>query len=88
MGGHIVKEINLGKFLGKRINLIFTTLRNRTDSYKADLVNKFKQDVLPGFSTNKFIPIVDSIHSIDDIKKAHELIETNQNKGKIILKWN
>ncbi len=86
MGGSIVKDFNLGKFLGKRINLNFTTLRSRSDDYKTELINNFSKEILPGFG-KEFAPIIDSIYNITEIKEAHERMEANKNIGKIIIKW-
>lgn len=42
-------NINLGNLLFKRINLISTTLKTRSDEYKTNLIEDFKETVLPGF---------------------------------------
>jgi tumor protein p53-inducible protein 3 len=44
----------LRKMLNKRIQLLFTTLRTRSDSYKADLVSAFSEKILPGFEQGSF----------------------------------
>ena len=87
MGGNLVKEFNLSKFLGKRIQLNFTTLRSRSDEYKTDLISKFASEVLPGFLNGEFKPIIDKIYTVDQIIEAHERMEQNKNIGKIIVKW-
>jgi tumor protein p53-inducible protein 3 len=88
MGGNLIKDFNLGKFLGKRINYKFTTLRSRSNVYKTDLINKFKKEILPGFGeSEKFVPIVDSVYSVENIIDAHTKMEENKNIGKIIIKW-
>jgi tumor protein p53-inducible protein 3 len=87
MGGPIVKEFNLSKFLGKRIQLTFTTLRSRSDNYKSELISKFSNEILPGFKTLEFKPVIDSIYNAEQIKEAHQRMESNQNIGKIVVKW-
>ena len=39
MGGVKVREANMAKLLMKRASILSSTLRNRSDSYKADLVS-------------------------------------------------
>ena len=87
MGGPIVKEFNLTKFLGKRIQLNFTTLRSRSDEYKSKLISKFSFDILPGFKSSELTPVIDSIYPVEQIKEAHQRMESNQNIGKIVVKW-
>lgn len=44
LGGVKVQNINLGKFLSKRIQFISSTLKNRSDEYKTDLIKRFTRD--------------------------------------------
>ncbi len=88
MGGHLVKDFNLGKFLGKRINYTFTTLRSRSYEYKTELINNFKKDIMPGLiDGHKFTPIVDSVYPAENVQEAHKKMEENKNIGKIIINW-
>ncbi len=65
----------------------FTTLRSRSDDYKSELISKFSSEILPGFKTREFKPIIDSIYNVEQIKEAHQRMESNQNIGKIVIKW-
>jgi len=42
-------DMNLGALLGKRINLISTTLKTRNDDYKSELIADFTKTALEGF---------------------------------------
>jgi NADPH:quinone reductase-like Zn-dependent oxidoreductase len=66
---------------------LYEFFRNRTDEYKAELIKEFSNEILPKFSTNQFVPVIDKIYSVDQIKEAHERMEKNENIGKIIIKW-
>ena len=44
IGGVKLEHLNLGKLLAKRINLLSTTLKNRTDEYKTELVKEFAKN--------------------------------------------
>ena len=38
MGGVKIKEANMMRLMGKRASIMTTTLRNRSDAYKTDLI--------------------------------------------------
>lgn len=85
MGGARVEGPLLAKVLRKRINLIGTTLRARSDEYKETLIQAFSKDVLPKFEDGSYSPNIDSVFPISNVVDAHKLMESNQNAGKIIL---
>lgn len=79
----------------KRISLIGSNLRHRSDIFKADLVNKFNQNVTPLLASGDLKPVVDKVFKVDLsnsqdvslIEEAHQYMENNQNIGKIILSF-
>jgi len=87
MGGNKLKEFDINKLMRKRINWIFSTLRNRSDEYKAELVKDFTNKILPHFKTGELKPIVDFIYNVEEINEAHKRMEENKNIGKILVKW-
>ncbi|KAK3097504.1 hypothetical protein FSP39_010245 [Pinctada imbricata] len=92
-GGGSVNGDILSKLLRKRASIMGTTLRARPITYKDSLVQAFIKDVLPHFKTKRLKPIIDTVLPLDEIRKAHEIMESNKNAGKIVLKaeiivWN
>lgn len=88
ISGSTVQNVDLRVLLNKRINFHFTTLRSRTDQYKAELISSFSKEVLPLIQQNK---IGLSTHCILDFSKegiieAHRIVENNENIGKVIVK--
>ena len=85
LGGNYANNINIVKLLMKRIHIIGTTLRSRSDEYKDELiinfVTKFWQDLEQG--TIK--PIINKIYPWSEVEQAHQMMEANLNIGKIIL---
>jgi len=75
----------LGKLIRKRGKLIATTLRNRSDDYKAELINEFEKHALPLFESGVYHPIVDEVFPLEKAPDAHRKMESNANNGKIIL---
>lgn len=84
MGGTIVSEFNLGKLLLKRISFLSSTLKSRTNQYKANLVSSFTKDFLHLFETGELKPIIDTVYKFSEMPLAHERMESNQNIGKIV----
>lgn len=62
-GGNV--NLNLGAVLAKRISLISTTLKTRSEEYKADLVEDFKKTALKGFDEGSLKPIIFKTYPFD-----------------------
>ena len=85
MGGSAPSS-HLGRLLGKRATVTFTTLRTRSNEYKAKLAERFEKEAVPLFEKGVLKPVVNCVMPLSDIKAAHELMETNTTVGKIVLK--
>lgn len=80
-------EFNLGTALSKRLKIIGTVLRSRPTAEKADATHKFIEEVVPLFENGRVKPNIDKVFSFEEIRKAHEYIESNANFGKVILEF-
>jgi len=80
-------EIDLGTLMRKRIVMMGTVLRARPLEERVSLAREFAARMLPLFSARKLRPVVDSVHSFDQIREAHDLMESNTTFGKVILRW-
>ena len=69
----------------KRIKIIGSTLRNKSLSEKASLMRRLEKEIWPRFATGELVPVVDAIYSFSQAQEAHELMESNETIGKIIL---
>ena len=78
-------EFNLGKALSKRARIIGTVLRARPTREKAEANAAFIKEVLPLFENKKLKPNIDRVFKLEEIKKAHEYLESNESFGKVIL---
>jgi tumor protein p53-inducible protein 3 len=87
MGGANVKEMDLMPLLRNRLQVIGTTLRNRTQDYKARLVQELRQFAWPLFAQERLRPVIDRVFPIEAVVDAHQYMESNKNQGKIILVW-
>jgi NADPH:quinone reductase len=78
-------EIDLGLLLRKRLTIIGTTLRGRSIEEKAEATRLFASSVLPLVSRGAIHPIIDRAYPADEIRDAHERMESNASFGKIVL---
>ena len=84
MGGRTA-ELNFGLALSKRARIIGTVLRSRSVEEKADATRRFAGEVLPLFAAGKLKPNVDRSFPIEEIRAAHQFVESNESFGKIVL---
>jgi NADPH:quinone reductase len=85
--GGVKAEFNLGIALSKRLKIIGTVLRSRSSEDKADATAKFAEEVLPLIESGKVKPNVDKIFPVEEIRKAHEYLESNESFGKVVLEF-
>jgi len=78
-------EIDLGLVLRKRATIIGTMLRGRSIEEKADATRLFASSVLPLVSRGAIRPIIDQIYAVDEIRDAHQRMESNAGFDKIVL---
>lgn len=79
--------ISLGPVLGKRLTIRGTVLRARSLDEKIAATNAFERDVVPLLARGDVRPTIDSVYAMTDIAAAHERMASNENVGKIVLRW-
>jgi putative PIG3 family NAD(P)H quinone oxidoreductase len=84
----IKAEINLLSVMLKRLTITGSTLRARDDAFKADIARKLHQKVWPLLAAGVFKPIVHASFPLSEAALAHELMESSQHCGKIVLEVN
>ncbi len=78
-------EFNLGLALSKRLKIIGTVLRSRPTTEKVEATEKFVAEVLPFVAKGIIKPNLDKVFRVEDVKAAHEYLESNVSFGKVIL---
>ena len=89
MQGGIKGELNIAKLLGKRAGVIATALRSRPVSgqgSKADIVTEVVANVWPMVEDGQVRPIIGAEFGIEQAGAAHELLESGEVCGKVILR--
>lgn len=77
--------VNFGPVLMKRLSLLATTLRSRTNAEKGAIRDAILREVWPLIEAGKIKPIVDSMFSLADAQAAHVRMRESQHIGKILL---
>ncbi|OAI12402.1 NAD(P)H-quinone oxidoreductase [Methylomonas koyamae] len=78
-------EINLAALLMKRLTLAGSTLRSRSDEFKANVAEQLREKVWPLLESGQVKPVIDSVFPLTEADRAHRLMESSQHIGKIIL---
>ena len=73
--------------LRKRLTIVGTVLRARPLEEKIALAREFSSRMVPLFDSGRLRPVVDRVFPFEQIRDAHELMESNQTFGKIVLRW-
>jgi len=84
MGGRH-PTVDLVPLLSKRLTVIGSVLRSRPLEQKVALIREFGRRVLPLIAAGKLRPVVDRRIDWSEIAEAHEVMERNENFGKIVL---
>lgn len=83
--GGVKAQVNMGKVLTKRLTLTGSTLRARSDTFKALLTDEIAREVWSAVAEGELRPCMDQIFPLADAALAHERMEAGEHVGKIIL---
>ena len=84
MGGRKA-QLDLALLLGKRIQMIGSTLRSRDVESKAQLLADMEQQVWPLFAEGRLKPQLERSYPIADAEAAFADLASNQVQGKLVL---
>ena len=77
--------LDFGKVMSKRAKIVGTVLRARSAEEKATATRLFGTHVAPLLATGEVKPVIDSVYKLDQIRQAHNRMESNESFGKIVL---
>ncbi len=84
MGG-VNSELNLAQLMVRRQKIAGSVLRPRPLAEKAQIIARFADDVLNLFKERQIIPLVDQVFPLEDVCKAHQMMESSDHFGKLVL---
>ncbi|NKC14156.1 MAG: zinc-binding dehydrogenase [Gammaproteobacteria bacterium] len=69
----------------KRLTYTGSTLRSRSDEFKAQVANELREHIWPLFENGRLRPMVGQALALEQARAAHELMESTTHLGKIVL---
>lgn len=78
--------ISLGQILLRRLTVTGSTLRPRPIAVKAAIARQLRERIWPLLESGKIKPVIYQVFNLEEAAKAHELMESSQHIGKIVLK--
>lgn len=83
--GGLKAEINMAKLMSKRQMLTGSTLRPRSDEFKALLADEIYNHAWPLFEDRTIAPVMDKVFPLAEAAAAHARMEGGDHIGKIVL---
>ena len=83
--GGLKAEINMAKLMSKRQLLTGSTLRPRSDEFKALLADEIYNHAWPFFEDRTIAPVMDEMFPLAEVAAAHRRMEDGDHIGKIVL---
>ncbi|HKR90753.1 NAD(P)H-quinone oxidoreductase [Novosphingobium sp.] len=83
--GGATAEINMAVVMRRRYTLTGSTLRPRSDEFKALLAQELRANVWPLVERGELRPIMDACFPLAEAAAAHERMEVGAHVGKIVL---
>ena len=84
LGGHEA-QLDLRYLFQKRLSLMASTLRPQSVEQKGRLAQALRSRVWPLFASHELQPPIHARFPLVDARRAHELMESSQHIGKILL---
>ncbi len=78
-------EVDLMQLMLKRLTLSGSTLRARSVDFKAAIAAQLREKIWPLIEAEEITPFIHATFSLDEAQKAHELMESSEHIGKIVL---
>ncbi len=85
LGGTKAVDVNLAAVLFKRLTVLGSTLRSRSLQYRSSLIADFQEHCYPFLLEGSLKPVIDKVFPWDQVQAAHEYMEANKNRGKVVL---
>ncbi len=77
--------LDMGRMLVRRLRLKGSTLRSRSDTFKATLLTELREQLWPRFADGNLKPQLHATFPIAEADAAHELMKSNTTIGALVL---
>jgi NADPH:quinone reductase-like Zn-dependent oxidoreductase len=75
----------MGRLLVRRLRLVGSTLRSRSDDFKARLLRELGSRLVPAWERREVRAMVDRTFSIEEADAAHAYLASNKTFGALVL---
>ena len=79
--------VDLANLFRKRLKLIGSTLRSRTNEEKTRIMKALHDELWPLFTAGKLVNNIYAIYPITEVEAAHSVLRRNENIGKVLLSF-
>ena len=84
--GGTAAELDLARVLRRRLRIVGSVLRARTNDEKTEITRRFLDEAWPWLADGRVEPIIDRVLPIEQMDEAHQLLRTNATTGKVVLR--
>jgi NADPH2:quinone reductase len=82
-----IAEVDLSEVMRKRISITGSMLRSRDVEFKSAIAQNLEKYIWPLLASGKIKPIIYKTFPAAQASKAHELMESSEHMGKIVLQF-
>lgn len=79
--------VDLSLVMRKRLAITGSTLRNRNTTFKSAIATKLEANIWPLLASGEIKPIIYAVFPAEQAAKAHEMMESSEHIGKIVLSF-
>ena len=83
--GGKISEVDVSQVLRRRLTITGSTLRPRSVDFKGAIARSLRAHVWPLLESKKIRPVIHEVFELEAAAKAHQLMESSQHIGKIVL---
>jgi NADPH2:quinone reductase len=80
-------QVDLSIVMRKRLNITGSMLRSRDVAFKAAIAQQLKEHVWPLLANGSIKPVIHQVFPATEAAQAHELMESSEHIGKIVLEF-
>jgi NADPH2:quinone reductase len=79
--------LDLGTVLSKRLTIVGTVLRSRSEVEKSAAARAFAEDGLPYLDRGGMAPVIHAVLPMEEAARGHALVASNETFGNVVLSW-
>ena len=80
-------QLDLSQVMRKRLIITGSMLRSREIAFKSAIAQNLEKHIWPLLASGKIKPVIDKIFPAAEAAQAHQLMESGEHIGKIVLSW-